>query len=203
MPKNLDNLDQGLIDAVDNWNNDGTPETSDPLLTIGPATQIGSTSADMNGMLNENGRDTQALFKYWKTGLSQTEGCPDNNTIFTGCTTTTSPTGSGGDDTAYNYSITAGGLNCNTSYTYHARSNSNGAHDSQKSLDTFTFSTAVGAGDADSDFVCDAVDNCPDDKNPLQEDANNNGIGDACDAQTDSLCFPVKTSNGDLAIICL
>jgi len=35
--------------------------------------------------------------------------------------------------------------------------------------------------DIDGDGVCGDVDNCPEDDNPLQEDCNNNGVGDACD----------------------
>ncbi|MBD3257535.1 M28 family peptidase [candidate division GN15 bacterium] len=34
--------------------------------------------------------------------------------------------------------------------------------------------------DSDSDGVADAEDNCPDDPNPLQEDTDNDGLGDAC-----------------------
>lgn len=35
--------------------------------------------------------------------------------------------------------------------------------------------------DSDGDDVCDLEDNCPNELNPLQEDADNDGIGDACD----------------------
>jgi hypothetical protein len=37
------------------------------------------------------------------------------------------------------------------------------------------------AGDEDGDGVLNGVDNCPNDANPLQEDADGDGIGDACD----------------------
>jgi Tol biopolymer transport system component len=37
------------------------------------------------------------------------------------------------------------------------------------------------AADGDGDGVLHALDNCPYDANPLQEDSNGNGIGDACD----------------------
>jgi len=35
--------------------------------------------------------------------------------------------------------------------------------------------------DGDEDCVGDACDNCPEDENPLQEDADEDGVGDACD----------------------
>ncbi|WP_082050901.1 thrombospondin type 3 repeat-containing protein [Neotamlana sedimentorum] len=35
--------------------------------------------------------------------------------------------------------------------------------------------------DSDEDGINDSFDNCPTTANPLQEDENNNGIGDACE----------------------
>jgi len=34
--------------------------------------------------------------------------------------------------------------------------------------------------DSDGDGIADTSDNCPSDANPGQEDADNNGVGDAC-----------------------
>lgn len=53
--------------------------------------------------------------------------------------------------------------------------------------DTNTFSSSettatTGCFDAGADGVCDEIDNCPDDANPLQEDGDGDLFGDACDA---------------------
>ena len=40
---------------------------------------------------------------------------------------------------------------------------------------------ALGCSDPDGDQICDPDDNCPNDHNPLQEDYDGDGIGDACD----------------------
>ena len=60
----------------------------------------------------------------------------------------------------------------------------------------------------DLDGLFDFEDNCPADANPLQEDDNGfedgDDTGDACEVIADQgLCFPVKSSNNSIAVICL
>ncbi|MCC7070920.1 MAG: hypothetical protein IT383_06345 [Deltaproteobacteria bacterium] len=52
-------------------------------------------------------------------------------------------------------------------------------------------SAAPNAPDTDADEISDACDNCGYDANPLQEDADQNGVGDVCEAEV-----PVCTCTG-------
>jgi hypothetical protein len=51
-----------------------------------------------------------------------------------------------------------------------------------------------GGGDDDSDGVCDADDNCPDDFNPNQADVDFDNIGDACDPSTSPVSLVVSVA---------
>ena len=53
----------------------------------------------------------------------------------------------------------------------------------------------IGQWDADSDYVGDACDNCPNDANTDQQDVDNDGIGDACDSDSDSDGLPDTSDN--------
>ena len=44
---------------------------------------------------------------------------------------------------------------------------------------------ATGVEDVDFDSICEPADNCPDYPNPLQEDCDGDGFGDACDPDID------------------
>ncbi|MFT7559976.1 MAG: hypothetical protein ACI93R_001891, partial [Flavobacteriales bacterium] len=48
----------------------------------------------------------------------------------------------------------------------------------------FQYTFIDGPSDVDGDGVIDSLDNCPTIANPGQEDANGNGVGDACEAGT-------------------
>jgi len=54
------------------------------------------------------------------------------------------------------------------------------------SIHYFILHAEGGPGDADADGVPDANDNCPDTPNADQADADNDGIGDACDDDDDN-----------------
>lgn len=61
----------------------------------------------------------------------------------------------------------------------------------------FVRATLVVAGDRDHDLIIDAIDNCPDKSNPLQEDADLDRRGDGCD-NCATVVNPDQTdSNGD------
>jgi len=60
------------------------------------------------------------------------------------------------------------------------RLDTSGSNTNVVALQPVAPATAV-PGDADSDGVQDACDNCPDDANPGQEDGDGDGVGDACE----------------------
>ena len=59
----------------------------------------------------------------------------------------------------------------------------------------------LGDLDDDNDSILDTLDNCPLQQNPLQQDRNANGIGDACDTDNQA-CFVIKTQTNEV-VTCL
>jgi hypothetical protein len=55
--------------------------------------------------------------------------------------------------------------------------------------------------DDDNDNINDNLDNCRLVPNADQLDSNNNGIGNAC--ENSEICFPIKSSRGTTAVVCL
>ena len=58
--------------------------------------------------------------------------------------------------------------------------------------------------DSDGDEVCDSLDNCPTDPNPVQEDTDEDGVGDVCDPVvngcTSPLVAPSVLNFGDVTL---
>jgi len=62
---------------------------------------------------------------------------------------------------------------------------------------------SVTAISSDGDTIIDLIDNCPLTENENQLDSDGNGVGDVCEPASNELCAPIKTTNGNLALICL
>ncbi|MEE9446733.1 MAG: Calx-beta domain-containing protein, partial [Arenicellales bacterium] len=76
-------------------------------------------------------------------------------------------------------------------------------NDNLSNLEEFQAGTNPQVNNSDNDSHLDGDDNCPLDDNEDQADADNNGIGDICDEESDSFCMPIKASSGGIVIICL
>jgi hypothetical protein len=65
------------------------------------------------------------------------------------------------------------------------------------SATTTSSSSTGGCVDPDGDDVCEPADNCPDDWNSQQLDADDDGIGDACDEPPEPMVDPCEEEGGD------
>ncbi len=200
MPRGGPKLGQSLLDVMAAWQGDGVPETSPAELAVTGHISPTDSSSILEGTLKENGRETSAYFKYWIGATTEPTNCPQTNSIFSGCTATTSAAGSGGNDIPIQISALAENINCSSNYNFRALSIHNGQFAPQLSPTMLGFTTNGGV-DSDTDGVCQSVDNCPLVANPMQRDTNQNGIGDACDTR-EQLCFPIRTATGAVTIIC-
>lgn len=64
----------------------------------------------------------------------------------------------------------------------------------------FTNLCPDGSVDTDNDGYCDAIDNCPNNFNPEQEDENENGIGDVCEDCPDDIAGTACDDNNECTI---
>ncbi|HEY3486665.1 MAG TPA: hypothetical protein VGL10_01235, partial [Gammaproteobacteria bacterium] len=122
---------------ITGWQSSGFPNTATPEVATSANGALGQTTAVLNGTLQENGTNTFAQFKYWRSAIAEPGSCPVDTTN-SGCTATTSPTGTGGNDIDQAYQHTATGLACGTAYTY--RAITSGGAQTAASTDTFTTS---------------------------------------------------------------
>jgi hypothetical protein len=78
------------------------------------------------------------------------------------------------------------------------------AYNSNATPEQIEASSLIVDDDDDNDTVLDSSDNCPLHANPLQQDADQDGVGDACESDNDDeLCFPVRSSEGQITLVCL
>ncbi|HPF37012.1 MAG TPA: thrombospondin type 3 repeat-containing protein [Phycisphaerae bacterium] len=87
-----------------------------------------------------------------------------------------------GDNGAANNANALGALSAPSTGTFFVRiSNGGGAPDTEYRIVILVEGESPSCPDMDGDGVCNSVDNCPSVANPLQADADFDGIGDACE----------------------